>query len=338
MSEWDLDETARDAILQRDILPIYFPTDQPSENPTVVVLAAQQGAGRSRASSRLLDEHGDAVAILSTDDLRAFHSQFAELSRSRAPEASAALAQAAADWTRDIIRFARENRRSLVLEGTFPDPVVVAATAARFADEGFQTRAVVVGSRRAESLLSVLSHYLRDVHAKSPAQLTSREAHDRGFEATRGLVAAVEDEASVERLTVLGREGRVVFDARRTDGADAFRGAGAALVAAQSARMDRLDATQWLSELHHATDFAASSRDLPREVAELLVDLHETALREVIPELHVPADGTFATAMEQRTVARLVALRRTLTPTVPVVDVAAPVVTPTGPERGGVSR
>jgi hypothetical protein len=73
-------------------------------------------------------------------------------------------------------------------------------------------------------------------------------------------------------------------------------------------------------------------------VTELLVDLHETSLREVIPELHVPAGGPFATAMEQKTVAALVALRKNLAPAVGAVDIAAPVVVPGGPERGGVSR
>ena len=93
----------------------------------------------------------------------------------------------------------------------------------------------------------------------------------------------------------------------------------------------------WLSELHHVTEFAASRRDLPDGVTQLLVDLHETALREVIPDLHVPADGKFATAIEQKTVAGLVALRRSL-PREQPVTASAPVLAPTGPEREGVSR
>lgn len=137
--------------------------------------------------------------------------------------------------------------------------------------------------------------------------------------------------------SILKRNGEIAFDALRIDAGDAFRGAGAALEAGQSARLSRFDATQWLSELHHMTEFAASRRDLPRGVTDLLVDLHEVALREVIPELHVPSDGKFTIAIEQRTVANLVALRRSL-PQAPTVDVAAPMIVPVGPERGGISR
>lgn len=338
MSEWELDDDTRDEVLHRSILPLYFPGQAPtSEPPTLILLAGRSGAGRSRASSLLLGENGPGLAIVNGDELRAFHPRFTEASTTTAREAADGLARATAGWLRDCIRYARVNRRSLVLEGAFQDPALVAGMAERFGAEGFQTRVVVVTSRRAESLLSVTSLYLRNVQAGVPARFTSREAHDRGFDATQALVVAVEDAASVDRLTVLGRDGAAVFDALRTDGEDAFKGATAALTTAQSGRMSRFDATQWLSELHHVAEFAASRRDVPRGVMESLVDLHELALREVIPELHVPAEGKFATAIEQRTVARLVALRRTFAPT-QSVDAAAPVLAPDGPERGGVSR
>lgn len=337
MTAGDLDEDARVAILQRDILPLYFPAANSSETPTIILLGGQPGAGRSRSIGPLLVEHDGALTILNSDDLRVFHPHFAELDADGSPDAVQSLARATAAWVQGCIRYARESRRSLLLEGTFQNPSIVAGTAERFAAAGFQTRLVVVASGRAESLLSVVSRYLRDVQAGVTAHYTSREAHDRGFEGTRALVAAFEDAASVDRLTVIGRDGRSLYDVRRPEDAESFRGAAAALAAAQSAPMGRFDATQWLSELHHVTQFARSRRDLPRGVTELLADLHELSLREVIPQLAVPADGKFATAMEQKTVASLVALRRSVQPQ-PTVDVAAPVLIPGGPERGGVSR
>ncbi|WP_349426541.1 zeta toxin family protein [Microbacterium sp. LWS13-1.2] len=338
MSGWELDDDDRDEILRHGILPLYFPSVTPSEaSPSLILLSGQPGAGRSRATSKLLAEERSDVAVVSNDDMRAFHPRFTQISATSSPEAREGLARTTAGWVRDCIRFARENKRSLLIEGASLDAKVAIGTAERFAAEGFQTRVVVVASRRAESLLSVASLYLRDIHASAPARFVSRDAHDRAFEATRRLVATVEDTASVDRLTILNRNGQTAFDARRPDGSDAFRGAGAALEAAQSGRLSRFDATQWLSELHHVTVFAASRRDLPRGVTDLLVDLHEVALREVIPDLHVPSDGKFTIAIEQKTVASLVALRRSLLREQPV-DLAAPVVAPAGPEREGFSR
>lgn len=333
-----LDDDAREQILRRDILPLYFPATESDSTPTLVLVAGQPGAGRSRASSNLVRDAESDIAVLTGEDLRAFHPGTLRPSDSTDPESAASIAQAVAAWVSACIRYAREKRRSIVLEGTFANVAAVAGTAERFAEEGFTTRLIVVGSRRAESLLSVTSEYLRKVQAGDAVAVVSRDAHNEGFAATRSLVASVAESVWADRLTVIDRGGRVVFDADRGAGTSPFEGAVAALAGAQSARMGRFDATQWLSELHHVTDFAATRRQLPAEVTELLVDLHETSLREVIPELHVPAGGAFATAMEQKTVAALVALRKNVIPAVGPVDLAAPVVVPGGPERGGVSR
>lgn len=339
MNPTDLDDGLREQILRRDILPVYFPDGPTDPNPTLVLVAGQPGAGRARASSAIVRGADSSIAVLTGEDLRAFHPGALSRSPGGDPDSAQAQAQAVAGWVSACIRHAREHHRSLVLEGTFANVAAVAGTAERFAAEGFTTRVVVVGSRRAESLLSVTSEYLRKVQAGDAVAVVNRNAHDEAFAATRALVASVEESAWADRLTVIDRGGRVVFDAHRDAGTSPFAGAGEALAAAQSARMGRFDATQWLSELHHVTDFAATRRQLPDAVTELLVDLHETSLREVIPELHVPAGGPFATAMEQKTVAALVALRKTVTPPVMgPIDIAAPTVVPGGPERGGVSR
>lgn len=338
MTPWELDDVEHDTILKRSVLPYHFPVSEvESSQPALILLAGQPGAGRARATRSLIADHGPDVAVVSSEDLRAFHPRFSQLASNHGPDALEGVTRATAGWIRDCIRYARENERSLLLEGAFQDPAVALGAAQRFAAAGFQTRIAIVASRRAESLLSVASLYLSNVRTGRLARLVSREAHDRAFRATHVLATGAANSASVDRLTVIGRNGDMVFDAHRADGNTAFVGAGAAVESEQSARLTRFDATQWLSELHHMTDFAMTRRDLPRGAAELLVELHEVALREVIPELHVPTDGKFISAIEQRTSARLSELQRSL-PREQVIDLAAPVVTPTGPERGGISR
>lgn len=338
MSGWELEARERDAILAHDVLPLVFQdSTHPEDSPSLTLLAGQPGAARLRATRALVVDHGQVPAVVGADNLRAFHPRFAELSTGTTAEALDGVTRATATWMRDCIRYAREKRRSLVLEGAFQDPAVAIGTTERFAAAGFQTRVVVVASRRAASLLSVASLYLSNVHADKLARLVSREAHDRAFQATGALAAEAVNPASVGRLTVIGRAGDPVFDANRHDGEAAFAGAGSALEAEQSARLTRFDATQWLSELHHMTDFAMTRRDLPLGITELLLELHEVALREVIPELHVPSDSKFISAIEQKTITRLGDLQRSL-PREEIVDPAAPVVTPVGPDRGGISR
>ena len=338
MTDLSVASTARGVIFERDILPLLFPEDQPEDSaPTFVLLTGQPGAGAARAIGRLRDEHNDDFAVLNADELRALHPQFVQATASGSVEAARQVSEATAEWLRAGMAFAREHRRSLLLEGNFATPSTVLALAQRFAGEGFRTRVVVVGVRRAESLLATLSQYLSAVQAGRPARFVSREVHDRGFEGTRTLTAALEDSTAVDRVTVLDRAGATKFDAE-ADGTDhPFQGAGAALVAAQSEQLWSLGSVQWMSELRRVTEFAATLRKVPRAVTEVLIDLHETALRQIIPELRVPAGSKVVAAQEHRSASELVALRRSLIVERPV-DAAAPVVAPTGPERGGLSR
>jgi len=337
VSEADPTVPALEEILASEILPLYFEPETASTAPTFVLLSGQPGSGVARTTGRLLAEHGDGMTAVNADGLRSFHPRFAELTASGSADGARVLSEATAEWLRASIAFAREQHRSLLLEGNFATPSTAIALAQRFASEGFRTRVVVVAARRAESLLASASSYLRDVHAGRPTRFVSRDGHDRGFEGTRALTAAIEEADAIDRFTVLGRSGAPVFDAERDDSDRPFRGASAVLRDAQSERLTSLQSAQWLSEYRRVTEFAATLRDLPIPLGELLIDLHETAIREVIRELPVPPGSRVIEAQEHRSAVDLVALRRQLSPERPV-DAPAPVVVPAGPERGGPSR
>ncbi|MCR2811280.1 MULTISPECIES: zeta toxin family protein [unclassified Microbacterium] len=328
----------RDDVFAREIRPLLFPDgDDRNTDPVFVLLSGQPGSGVGRATGRLRAELGGDAAVLSAELLRPFHPRFAEASASGSMESSRELSEATAEWLRAGMRFAREHHRSLILEGSFANPATALGLVQRFRTDGFATRVVVVAARRAESLLSTVSGYLRAVEAGRAGGLVSREIHDQGFAGTGALAAAAEKSDAVDRVTVLDRVGAAAFDAVRTGVDRPFQGAAAALRAAQSQRLSSLESAQWLSELRRVTEFAATLRNVPRPVTEVLIDLHETALREIIPELPVPSGSRVVAAQEHRSASDLVTLRKLLVAERPV-DATGPVVVPAGPEHGGPSR
>lgn len=337
MSAWELSDNERANILHDDILPLLFPAVSASDDPTVTLVTGQPGSGRRQAAARIRAEQDGEVAILSAEQLRAFHPSVAELDASGSVEAAGELGAASAEWLRAGMAYAREHHRSLVVEGSFATPAAAVGTAQRFAAEGFRTRVVIAGARRAESLLSTVSLHLRGVQTGGPSRFVSRDAHDRGLEGTRALAATLEESAAVDRVTVLGRAGAPVFDGVSGGTDRPFVGARTALLAAQSDRLTSLRSAQWLSELRRVTEYAHTLREMPRPLTELLIDLHETALREIIPELPVPAGSMVVAAQERRSASDLVSLRRSLVQA-RSADAAAPSMVPSGPDRRGPSR
>ncbi|WP_324012670.1 zeta toxin family protein [Microbacterium sp. JZ37] len=320
MTDLELEAAETRAIFDATIVPFLFPSMDRPEAPALTLVVGQPGAGAGRAARALLAEHPGA-AIVDGGRLRAFHPRFFELSRSRSPEALRIFAEATSVWLRDCLAYARTNRHSLLLEGSFSSARVAIATADLFQREGFETHVAVVGQSRAVSLLSEASRHLLAALDERSAPFTDRATHDAGFETTRALVTALEGDASVNRLTVVGRAGDWVFDARRAEG---FAGASRALVREQVTPMSGPQARRWLSELRASTEFALNTRRVHAPLAEVLMELHELALGEVLPRLPLPVESLARSRAEATIIARIDALRRATPAERTSVDIAEP--------------
>ena len=321
------EELAR--IFTDEIRPILFSNQTTSDNPTLILLGGQPGAGKSRATHSLLREYQFDPVPLSGDDLRAFHPHYRDLVTRDPIHAPDAFAPATAAWVRAAIDHARTRQRSLLLEGTFHTPELTLTTARAFSDAGFRVHVVVAGASRADSLLSVTSRYFRSRHENLPARFTSRTAHDRGYDGTTGLVTQLDTSPHVDRVTILGRDGTARFDAQRAiphQPNREFVSAAAELEEARTRPVGTRTAVEWLSELRRMTQYAEASRQVTTQTAELLIPLHEIAVRDIVPTIPLPAGSEPGRKLEMRVAQDLAALRRAVGALGP--DAAAPHRTP----------
>lgn len=304
-------DTTPDASRTQDsLLRALFNGLQPIANPTFVLLASQVGAGAGRAIGNIRAEHGHDLVPVSADDLRAFHPRFLDRTFLESPEGQSELAQSTATWLQAALVHARENRLSVILEGVFRSPDAALGVARRFAGEGYDVELVVVAVREDESLLSATSGSLRRMREHRSFRFTSAVEHAETFQGTRALVTAAQSDAMVNRISIVGRRGNLVFDERRSPDTDAFRHAAGALLSAQSERMTSLESAQWLGELRRVTAYARSLPAMPVGVRESLVELHQMAIQRVVPELPVPAGSEVIEIQRRRLTAELTDLRR----------------------------
>lgn len=322
-----------DLVFNRSVIPVVFPSTTAGKAPTLTLLHNPVGSGGARSTAHLaVDALGQAV--LSAADLRAFHPGADDASATGAEDPD--FAATVADWFGACLAYAREHRRSLLIEGAFLTPAVAVGTAKSFAEAGFATRVAVVASSRRETLISTVSQHLAAVRSRRTAPLPTREARDRGWESTGALVSEVAESTAVHRIQIFGRTGGIEADVTRSSSGAAAT-AKTTLAAAQARPFTALQAVQWLSELRRMTDFVESRRQPMVEVREALVELHVLAIREVVAALPVPAGSEVIAREEGRLASELIRLRRSI-PTPPRPDATGPVVA--GPGRGpeGPSR
>lgn len=294
------------------IRPIVFGGTADGEHaPTLVLLGGQPGSGKSRASARLLWEHEGMVA-LSGDDLRIFHPHYRNLVTNQPEQAPTILAEATRDWVRAAIQSSIEERRSVLLEGTFGDPELTLATADRFRAAGFRVQVVAVACPRVLSVVTAASRYLRDRKVGTPARFTRISAHDRGYDGTTRLIGSLGSHAAVDRVTILSRSGSILFDqSRDPDGVAGFGDAGSALRSGRDPESWGARSTmELLGELKQITSYAIAAGDLTPPTEELLMEAHSLALTDVIPRLSVDAHSPQARFIQQAITEQLVALGR----------------------------
>jgi hypothetical protein len=236
------------------VRPYVFGGHQPSASPRLVLLGAQPGAGNSRAVARIVGADRDTDFVYVTGDaLRSFDPLYANLLRTDPLAMPNATGPAVAQWVRSCIDHALNHRYSLVLEGTFRDPDVVAATLRRFAAAGYHTEAVILAVRPERSRLDCLLRWL-GTNPAEPSRWTPPTAHDTSFNRLPHTVAALNEVPELHRITVHTRTQVVFTDERQADGQ--WRHPNHASVILRAEHQQPLDpeaATTWLDQYHWAS-------------------------------------------------------------------------------------
>lgn len=206
-----LPEDVVDGIFTNAVCPVLFGESAASEDPLVIMVGGQPGAGKSRVGAAARQRSGHDLVEIIGDDLRPFHPGYRLVQRSaplRMPEVTA---QASGAWVRRAIEYAVRERVSVLVEGTFRSPEVAAGTAVMFHDAGFRVEVHAVAVAPEVSRLSIADRYVSDAAAGSPARFTSVDAHDQAFASLRKTIVRLHREEAFDRFVVWDRVG-VLYD------------------------------------------------------------------------------------------------------------------------------
>ena len=253
MTDW-IDAQFRDYVV-----PEVFGRATRSDRPVWIAVGGAPGSGKTAAQLhvRALNPGVSLVSIIG-DDLRFHHPDYERLLETDPLSMPAATAGASAAWVEASLEYAKQNRYSVLVEGTFRRPEVTLGTAAAFHEAGFRTHLVALAVQPWESRLSTLERFVTDHVAGRAARWTPVEAHDAGVAGTPKTLAAAAASADVDQITVVNRAGVVLFDATRPA---ALTGAVGALLDAHDQPPTRDELRSWSTRL--ADNSAYLDQNLP---------------------------------------------------------------------------
>ncbi|MEY9211401.1 hypothetical protein ABH917_000847 [Thermobifida halotolerans] len=184
------------------------------DDPVLVLLGGQPGAGKSRAVESVKERHPDRLVPIIGDDLRPFHPRYREIVRTDILAMPDATAQASGEWVKRSLEYALQERYSVLLEGTFRNPLMIVQTAQRFKEAGYRVEAIGLAVPERTSLLSTVDRFLKA--PETAARWTPAEAHEISYRMVPATLQALEDSPHIQRLDITNRAGEVLFTNTRT--------------------------------------------------------------------------------------------------------------------------
>jgi predicted kinase len=232
-----------DSDVRGDLFAAHNP---PPGQPVLVLLGGQPAAGKTRAQDAILAERPGLVPITG-DDLRAYHPDYDRLTVEDPLGMPAATAPVSGGLVRLALDHALAGGYSALLEGTFRDPAMVAATAERFAAAGYRVEVVAIATPPPVSRLGAEQRFL-GAAAPRAARWTPPEAHEAATTRAPATVAALEASPAVTRIQVRSRD-HILHDNTRlaNDAWPDGPGAAAALQAEQARQLNPAQASAWLA-------------------------------------------------------------------------------------------
>lgn len=264
------DEESRD-VLDRLIWPTWAKGAARQEQPVVIFVAGQPGSGKSTWADLLhavLARRGGAVRV-GSDLYKAVHRHYAQLLAEDVRTAGAKVRPDTRRWQAAVEAYLREHRFDAVIETALADPGAFRKAAVAYRQAHYRIEVVVLAVAEALSQVGVLDRYLGQAVTGS-GRYVSWENHDACAQQMLVTLAVIEAEHIADRITVVRRDGTVLYDNELIGGAWRRRPAADKAVARGRSRPWTARET---AAFHHeiARAEARLHRDVPGEDERLAV-------------------------------------------------------------------
>lgn len=187
--------------------------------PVVVVVGGQPGAGKTEIADLVqaaLDCRGGAVRVC-RDLYKAAHPHYGALLAADVRTAGARVRPDTRRWQAAVEDHVRAYRFDAVVESALADAGDFRTSAAAYRRAGHRTEVVAVATAEALSQLGIVDRFLTEA-VDGGGRYVSWENHDSCAGGMLATLAVIESEQLADRITVVRRDGTVLYDNELTDG------------------------------------------------------------------------------------------------------------------------
>lgn len=194
----------------KEILGYYKSIYSPTENPKVVLLGGQPGAGKSGLEN-MVNVKKNYVSI-SGDDYREYHPRFKEINLEYGREASKYTQQWAAEITEKLIKELRKEKYNLIIEGTLRTAELPLKEANAFKKAGYNVELNVVVVKPEKSRLGTLERYEAMLKQGKVPRMTPKEHHDLVVNNIGNNLEIIYNSKAFDNIKLFDRENNLLYN------------------------------------------------------------------------------------------------------------------------------
>lgn len=194
----------------KEILEYYKSMYSPTENPKVILLGGQPGAGKSGLEN-MINIKKNYVSI-SGDDYREYHPRFKEINLEHGREASKYTQQWAAEITEKLIRELGKEKYNLIIEGTLRTAELPLKEASAFKKAGYEVELNVVIVKPEKSRLGTLERYEAMLKQNKVPRMTPKEHHDLVVNNIGNNLEIIYNSKAFDNIKLFDRENHLLYN------------------------------------------------------------------------------------------------------------------------------
>lgn len=194
-------------IFRDEIVPLRLARFEPQDQPLLIVLMAQPGAGKSAHAGRIRTELASqgGVVEIDSDLYKPFHPDYHELMATDDQKMAAATRADGRAWMAQAQDYVRRHRLNAVFHETAQDPRESLDTLAAYRDAGYRIAVMALGVHESQSLQGVLHRYQEQVAERGSGRLTVAESADRSYRGILDTAHLIDQRRAADLVAVYRR-------------------------------------------------------------------------------------------------------------------------------------
>jgi len=198
-----------------------FEGTMPSTTPTLVIIAAQPGAGKSKLAETGKEKFFKTgnIVVINSDNYRESHPQSDEIFQADDKKYGERTNPDVLAWTGRLLDDAAEGNRNIIFETTLRNKESTLEMIENYKEKGYKVHVMALAVSREDSMRGIVSRYVQQKEENGGyGRWVPPEFHDEAYKNLPETLRAVEKQGLIESMAVYTRDGKELYSNARVDG------------------------------------------------------------------------------------------------------------------------